>query len=46
MLPNLTIKSADKTSYVLKATPVDSSLKTYCIDELGTKTDCNGNNNW
>ncbi len=43
---NLTIFAADKSTFTLKASPVDTSLQTYCIDQLGNKTDCNGTNNW
>jgi len=45
---DLTIDSADDTTFTLKAIPVDRSLKTFCIDELGTKYDCvnKSNNNW
>jgi len=46
---SLTIKSSTKSTFTLKASPVDSSLKTYCINQLGNKsdkTDCSWTNNW
>ncbi len=43
---DLSIVSADKTTFKLKATPVDSSLRTFCINDQGVKDDCNGTNNW
>jgi len=42
----LTIQAATKSTFTLKASPVDSSLQTYCLDQLGSKTNCNGVNNW
>jgi type IV pilus assembly protein PilE len=42
----LSILSADATTFKLKATPVDSTLKTYCMDQQGTKDDCAGTYNW
>jgi len=43
---DLTINAATKNSFTLKATPVNSNFATYCLDTLGNKTDCQGNNNW
>jgi len=43
---NLKIDSVTDTTFKLRAQPVDSSLKTFCINELGTKDDCRGTNNW
>ena len=43
---DLKVVSADKSTFKLKAAPVDTSLETYCIDESGTKDDCSGNNKW
>ncbi len=43
---DLKINAAGKSTFTLKAVPVDSSLKTYCIDQIGNKTDCSGANNW
>ncbi|WP_425356720.1 type IV pilin protein [methane-oxidizing endosymbiont of Gigantopelta aegis] len=43
---DLTIDSATDATFKLKATPVDSSWRTFCIDEQGIKDDCNGTNNW
>ncbi len=43
---DLTIDTATKTKFTLKATPVDSSWRTFCIDEQGIKDDCNGTKNW
>ncbi len=43
---DLSIVTATKTTFKVKANPVDSALKTFCINELGAKTDCAGNNNW
>jgi len=43
---SLTVVSASKSKFKLKAAPVDTSFETYCIDELGTKDDCSGSNNW
>jgi len=43
---DLTIKAATKNTFTLKATPVNSNFATYCLDTLGNKTDCQGNNNW
>jgi len=34
---DLSIESATKTTFKLQATPVDSSLKTFCINEKGEK---------
>jgi len=42
----LSVVSATKTAFKLKATPVDTNLKTFCIDHLGTKDDCSGTYNW
>ena len=43
---DLSIVAATKTTFKVKATPVDTTLKTFCIDELGAKTDCVSSNNW